>query len=96
MQLESAFQGIADAAKGGDISVANTMIQGTISKYFVSESAPVLIIISREGTITDYDKPTTIKLYLEFIKDQKASRNNVDAYQLDGSGKIRELDLIKK
>jgi hypothetical protein len=44
----------------------------------------------------DYDKPTTIKRYLEFVRDQKASRNKVDTYQIDGAGKIKELDLIKK
>jgi hypothetical protein len=95
-QLESAFDGLAATAQAGNIANANTMIQGIISKYFTSESTPVLIIISKEGSIIDYDKPTTIKMYLEFIKDQKASRNNVDSYLQDNSGKIKELDLIKK
>jgi hypothetical protein len=44
----------------------------------------------------DYDKPTTIKRYLEFVRDQKASLNAVDSYQLDSEKKITELDLIKK
>jgi hypothetical protein len=95
-QIESAFDGLVSTAKAGDVSTANTMIQGIISKYFTSENTPVLIIISKEGSIIDYDKPTTIKLYLNFIKDQKASRNNVDSYLQDESGKIKELDLIKK
>jgi hypothetical protein len=95
-QLEKAFQGIADAAKAGNVTQANALVQSTVSKYFASENAPVLIIISKEGTIVDYDKPTTIKKYLDFCKDQKDSRNAVDSYQLDGAGKIKEIDLIKK
>jgi hypothetical protein len=95
-QLETAFQGIADAAKAGNITQANSLIQSTVGKYFASESTPVLIIISKEGTIVDYDKPTTIKKYLDFCKDQKDNRNAVDSYQLDSSGKIKEIDLIKK
>jgi len=95
-QLEKAFQGIADAAKAGNITQANTLIQSTVSKYFTSENTPVLIIISKEGPIVDYDKPTTIKKYLDFCKDQKDSRNAVDSYTLDSSGKIKEIDLIKK
>ena len=95
-QVEKAFQGIADAAKAGNITQANTLIQSTVSKYFASENVPVLIIISKEGSIVDYDKPTTIKKYLDFCKDQKDSRNAVDSYLLDSSGKIKEMDLIKK
>jgi serine protease inhibitor len=46
--------------------------------------------------MVDYDKPTTIKRYMDFVRDQKASRNAVDSYMLDTDGKIKELDLIKK
>lgn len=94
-QLENAFQSIATSSKGGNLTQADNQIQNTL-QYFSSEEVPVLIIISREGDMVDYDKPTTIRRYLEFIKDQKASRNGIDAFQLDGSGKIKELDLIKK
>lgn len=95
-QLEKTFQAVVDNAKSGNLNQANTLIQSTISKFFASEDTPVLIIISKEGSIVDYDKPTTIKNYLNLCKDQKANRNAVDSYQLDGSGKIKELDLIKK
>ncbi len=95
-QLEAAFQAIVDAAKQGNIDLANQLIKGTADKYFESNDTPVLIIISREGSIVDYDKPTTALKYLNFLKDQKASRNSVDTYLLNGSGKIKELDLIKK
>jgi hypothetical protein len=93
-QLENSFQGIADAAKAGNSDQVSALTRNTL-QLFTSGDATVLIIISREGSIVDYDKPTTIKRYLEFIRDQKANRNTVDSYQLDG-GKIKELDLIKK
>lgn len=94
-QLWNNFQGIADAAKAGNLAQADNTIKNTL-QYFSSADAPVLIIISREDGIVDYDKPTTIGRYLQFIKDQKSNRNAIDAMQLDGNGKIKELDLIKK
>jgi hypothetical protein len=94
-QLERAFQSIADAGKTGNVTQANTLIKSTL-QLFSSDDAPVLIIISREGSTVDYDKPTTISRYLNFVKDQKASKNGIDSYQTDDGGKIKELDLIKK
>jgi hypothetical protein len=94
-QLENAFQSIANSAKSGSIADADNTIKNTL-QYFSSDDAPVLIIISREGSMVDYDKPTTIRRYLEFVKDQKASRNAIDAIQTDSNGKIKSLDLIKK
>ena len=89
-QIETAFQGIADAGKSGDVNQSNTLITNTL-KMFSSDDATVLIIISREGSIVDYDKPTTIKRYLNFLKDQKASKNAVDSYQLDPVEKLKNL-----
>jgi hypothetical protein len=94
-QLENAFQGIADAAKSGNATEADNLIKNTL-QYFTDPDAPVLIIIYRQGSQVDYDKPTTIQRYLNFCKDQKKSLNAVDAIQQDASGKIKELDLIKK
>ncbi|MCX6285299.1 MAG: hypothetical protein NTW31_13820 [Bacteroidetes bacterium] len=94
-QLENAFQGIADAAKAGNPTEADNLIKNTL-QYFTAPDAPVLIIIYRQGNTVDYDKPTTIQRYLNFCKDQKKSANAVDAIQQDASGKIKELDLIKK
>ena len=93
-QIWNAFQGIADAAKTGNLTQADNTIKNTL-QYFSSADALVLIIISKEDGIVDYDKPTTIGRYLQFIKDQKSNRNAIDAMQLDGNGKIKELDLIK-
>jgi len=94
-QLENSFQGIADASKSGNANQVMSLTKSTL-QLFSSDDATVLIIISKEGSIVDYDKPTTIKRYLEFVRDQKASRNAVDSYRLDSGGKIKDLDLIKK
>ncbi|MFZ4521441.1 MAG: hypothetical protein ACOYNC_07035 [Bacteroidales bacterium] len=94
-QLENAFTTIANAAKNGNLEQADNTIQKTL-KLFSSDDADVLIIISREGSTVDYDKPTTIKRYLNLLKDVKASRNDIDEIRNDANGKIKELDLIKK
>lgn len=94
-QLENAFTTIANAASTGNLTQADNTIQKTL-QYFASDDVPVLIIISREGSIVDYDKPTTIKRYLNFLRDTKASKNNIDAIMTDANGKIKGLDLIKK
>lgn len=94
-QLEKNFQSVADASKTGNDSEVSSLINNTLD-LFSAPDAPVLIIISKEGNMVDYDKPTTIKRYLDFLKDQKVNRNNVDSYLLDQNGKIKELDLIKK
>ena len=63
---------------------------------FKSSDVPVLIIISQSAQITDYDRPTTIDKYLEYLKDQKVSRNKVHSVKYDTDNKIEELELIRK
>ena len=94
-QLENAFTTIANAAKTGNLTQADNIIQKTL-QLFSSDDVPVLIIISREGSMVDYDKPSTIKRYLNFLKDTKANKNDIDAIMTDNNGKIKGLDLIKK
>jgi hypothetical protein len=94
-KLDNNFQAIADAGKAGNLSKASELIKNTLP-LFAADDVPVLIIIAKEGATVDYDKPTTIKRYLDFLKDQKTYRNEVDSYLLDNNGKIKELDLIKK
>jgi hypothetical protein len=79
----------------GDVSSANMKIRDAMVN-FANEDVPVLILISSEGEIKDYDRPTTIKKYLEFVKDQKKSPNKVLNAVFDSNGKIKELELIKK
>lgn len=63
---------------------------------FSTEDVPVLIIISKSGNTVDYDRPTTIRKYLEYVKDQKVVRNKIENVVYDANGKITELELIKK
>ena len=78
-----------------DVDQANEKISDAL-KLYASEDVPVLIIIHQDGDITDYDKPTTIKEYLHFVKDQKKYDNKIHSVKFDGYGQITELELIKK
>ncbi len=76
-------------------TAANNMIEEGLT-MFSSPQVPVLIIISKSGTMKDYDEPTTILRYLNYLKDQQTSPNLVHDLVKDGDGKINELELIKK
>jgi hypothetical protein len=89
--LTSSFAVITSAKT---VPEANMLIAETL-KMFSSPETPVLIIISKENNIVDYDRPTTIKDYLNYLKDTKNNSNKVEKITLDGSGKIKELELIK-
>ncbi|GAB1405995.1 MAG: hypothetical protein PHX54_09235 [Lentimicrobiaceae bacterium] len=82
-------------ANARDVATANQKIREALAD-FRSEDVPVLILISSEGDIKDYDRPTTIRKYLEFVKDQKKSLNKVLNVVYDSNGKIKEIELIKK
>ena len=69
---------------------------GEALKLFAGPDTPVLIIISQEGDMTDYDRPTTAKKYLEYLKDQKKNLNEIGNIEYDDNGKIKLLELIKK
>ena len=90
--LENNFRSIANA---GSTSQANRVINETLG-LFESNNVPVLIIISQAGGFNDYDRPTTIEKYLNYLKDQKISRNSVNDIKYNANGKISELELIKK
>ncbi|MBP5797800.1 MAG: hypothetical protein J6W26_05960 [Bacteroidales bacterium] len=90
--LETNFNRIAAAAS---TTQANNIINETL-ELFSTNHVPVLIIISQAGGFNDYDRPTTIENYLNYLKDQKVSRNKVATFKVNDSGKIIELELIKK
>lgn len=90
-KLNQYFNAIAQA---GNTASANTSINEALT-MFASPNTPVLIVISEEGGIKDYDKPTTIKDYLNYLKDQKKSINAISDIKTDGTGKITELELRK-
>jgi len=82
-------------AGASSIENANKKINEAL-KLFASPDAPVLIIISQDGDMKDYDRPTTAKKYLEYLKDQKKNLNEIDNIEYDDNGKIKLLELIKK
>ncbi len=85
----------ARIARTQDVNAANGIINEAL-KMYASEDTPVLIIIHKDGDNVDYDKPTTIKNYLNFVKDQKAYNNKISSVKFDPYGQITELELIKK
>lgn len=86
--VSRAFNAISGARNTAE---ANSNINQTLS-LFSSPDVPVLIIISEAG---DYDRPTTISRYLNYLKDQGRNPNVVNNVVLDNQGKIREIELIK-
>jgi len=78
-----------------DVTTANNKIAEAM-KLYAGKDVPVLIIISQADGITDYDKPTTIEKYLNFVKDQKKYTNDIFSVKFDSYGQITELELIKK
>ena len=90
-KIEDYFDAIASSKS---MEMANTRINEAL-KFFASPDVPVLIIVYMDGAIKDYDKPTTIRKYLEYIKDQGKNINKIHNVQFDANGKITELELIK-
>lgn len=90
-QLNSAFSGIAGS---GNPNIANAKIDETL-RMFTSPEAPVLLVFYQENGNKDYDRPTTIAKYLNYLKDQGKNPNRVDKIIYDTNGKIKELELVK-
>jgi hypothetical protein len=82
-------------AGSGSVTAANTSINEALS-MFASPQTPVLIVISEYAGQKDYDRPTTIIDYLNYLKDQKKNMNKISNVQFDASGKITELELTKQ
>ena len=86
------FNSIANAS---DANQANRVINETMG-MFESPNVPVLIIIKQNQGFNDYDRPTTIENYLNYLKDQKKATEKVHEIKYNANGKINELELIKK
>ncbi|GMQ26668.1 hypothetical protein Aoki45_33510 [Algoriphagus sp. oki45] len=91
-KLENSFNAVATAAS---LNAADQSIQQTLS-MFSNQETPVLIVIHEENGIKDYDEPTTIKKYLEYLKDTKKNLNYISDIRLDANGKVSELELRRK
>ena len=85
----------SNIAKAGSVSQANRIINETLG-MFESPNVPVLIIIKQNAGFNDYDRPTTIENYLNYVKDQKKATEKVFNIKYNDNGKINELELIKK
>ena len=91
--VNSHFNAVASAPS---VDEANSRIEKAISLY-ASKDVPVLIVISKYGdNQKDYDRPTTIYKYLNYLKDVKKYNNQVDDIKYDDFGKIIEIELLKK
>ena len=90
-KLNQYFQSIAGS---GNAASANSSINEALA-LFASPDTPVLIVISEEGSQKDYDRPTTIRQYLNYLKDTKNNSNTISDLQFDNSGKITEVELRK-
>jgi hypothetical protein len=87
--IQDALIGIAAAQ---NLREANIRINQAL-EMFASPDTPVLILVSQEGNTRDYDRPTTIRKYLELVKDQKRYNNDIESVQYNAAGKITELEL---
>lgn len=90
-RLGQYFDAIANA---DNVTSANTSIDEALY-MFTSPQAPVLIVISEEGGQKDYDRPTSIRTYLNYLKDQKKNINRIEHVKMDDAGKITEVELKK-
>lgn len=90
-RLGQYFEAIAGS---GSLTSANSSISEALT-MFASPDTPVLIVISESGGQKDYDRPTTIISYLNYLKDQKKNINKIEKLQFDSSGKITEVELRK-
>ena len=91
-KLNTYFSAITNASS---TTSANQTINEALT-LFASPQVPVLIVISEENGQKDYDRPTTIKEYLNYLKDQKKNMNEIGDLQYDSSGRITEVELIKR
>ncbi len=84
-----------DIVGSGNTAAANNRIQEALN-MFVSPDAPVLIIIGTFNGEKDYDRPTTISKYLNYLKDQKKAPHKIVNVKRNAAGKIEEMELEKQ
>jgi hypothetical protein len=91
-KLENYFNSISQSS---NVDAANRTINEALG-MFSNQATPVLIVIHEENGIKDYDEPTTITKYLNYLKDTKKNLNFISDIRLDGSGRVTELELRRK
>jgi len=91
--INAHFFSVAQAA---NVAEANLRIQQTLT-YYASPDVPVLLIIEIYGdNQKDYDKPTTISHFLNYLKDVKKYNRKIESIKFDEYRKIIEVELITK
>ncbi len=91
-KIENIFSAIASSTS---TESANAKISEALT-LFASQDVPVIIAFYKENGVKDYDEPTTISKYLNYIKDQKKSPNKIENVVYNTQGKIEEIELIKR
>lgn len=91
-RLEGYFDAISNASS---VDAANKSINEAMA-LFSSPDTPVLIVIHEAAGQKDYDRPTTIRNYLNYLKDQKKKADKLGELKFDGAGKITEVELVKR
>lgn len=91
-KLENYFNSVANSSNA---QMANSSIQEALS-MFSNQETPILIVIHEESGIKDYDEPTTIAKYLNYLKDTKKNLNFISDIRLDSNGRVSELELRRK
>jgi hypothetical protein len=82
-------------AGANSVDEANRQIDIALNQY-ATPDIPVLIIISQAGGFNDYDRPTTISKFLNYLKDKKQYKYRVETVKRNSMGKITEMELIVK
>ncbi|MFY0600582.1 MAG: nucleoid-structuring protein H-NS [Cyclobacteriaceae bacterium] len=90
-KLNQYFSSISQASNA---SKANADISQTLSMFSSSDALVLIEIYSLDGTV-DYDEPTTISKYLNYLKDTNKKSDKVQEIIYDDNGKIKELVLRK-
>ena len=91
-KIENYFSAIASSTT---TETANARISEVLS-LFASTDVPVIIAFYKENGVKDYEEPTTIGKYVNYIKDQKKSPNKIENIVYNNQGKIEEIELIKR
>lgn len=95
-ELDNINAHFISVAQAANVTESNLRIQQTLT-YYASPDVPVLLIIEVYGNNQkDYDRPTTIGHYLNYLKDVKNYNRQIESIKFDVNHKIIEIELIKK
>lgn len=82
-------------AKAPSAAAANSLITEYLNQ-FESKDTPLLIIVFEQGETKDYDKPTTIGKFLNYLKDHKKYENKTVNVTQNTQGKVNLIELKKQ